>query len=198
MRNIIEKGISFMYVPNVGLFFEKNGKGKDVEELLNAETPKQEEIFLEEQDIAGQGEFVPNPELALVFRFARNGGWNAVFAVTEGRKTLAACPVEVTSHISKHAIRAVKAGVAKRKGFVKLPVILLENPKITFSDDRSMCIREFAVSSMGVIINGVVYREWWDIDSEENRATLSRAEIGKEFSSQKWENLKKQSCLLLD
>lgn len=202
-----------MYVPNVDIFYEKYEKKKTLAELINQEPPSQPELELFEGDINSVvseicvaeevREKTPpvDVELALICRKTSARGFldvNSVLAVFDRGKQKTACVAELPKNAKKTAFNLLNSSGRRRKGFVKLPATVSDTPWVYLSDNGRFCIREFEVSVMGEILKEVVFREWWEIHDNGDKASLRGLELGAKFSLQNREKIKKDLRLLLD
>lgn len=185
-----------MYLPDINIFCEKMGRKIGIEELAAEESPKQQELVVEENDIVE--ELLPCPEIVVLCRRG-NAGVNAVVAVVDKGKQLAVCSAEIPRTAMKKAAEFLSGRGRRRSGVARFSADLVTEPVVVFTADGSLCMREFKIKLMGEELPGTVYREWWSIDREHNgRTTLKRLELGKEFSLESQRKLQKQFCLRLD
>jgi hypothetical protein len=185
-----------MYLPDINIFCEKMGRKIGIEELAAEETPKQQELIVEENDIVE--EFLPCPEIVVLCRRG-NPGINSVVAVMDNGKQLAVCSADIPRTAMKKAAEFLNSRGRRRNGVARFSAELVTEPVVVFSADGNVCMREFKLKLMGEEISGMVYREWWSVGEEHSgRATLKRLELGKEFSLESRRKLQKQYCLRLD
>ena len=121
-----------------------------------------------------------------------------MLAVFDKGKQKTACIADLPRSVKKTAFTLLNSGGRRRKGVVKLPATLSGTPCVYLSDNGRFCIREFEVSVMGEILKEAVFREWWEISDNNDKASLGGLELGAKFSLQNREKIKKDLRLLLD
>ena len=191
-----------MYLPSVEIFFENNAYGKNIkskslQDILEAVVPVQEKITVGQSDINEPLRIRHDMRL-----LCEPGAAEGVLAVYgNGGRNNSAVKVQIPSKIRQIIARNARAGsrFMKRRHqqiqFAAMPSDK-EAPKMYFIAEQELCIREFDIVCMGETIEGIVYREWWKINvNDEKSAELIRMELGRGISSR---FLKKPPCLRLD
>jgi hypothetical protein len=171
-----------MYIPNIELFYSAEGieTPKDIREILEADVPRQEILELENEDISKP--VIIEHDIRLLCSY---GSYEGILSVYGKGKHGTAARVLLPEKIKRQIHR-----YGRKRQKIWFPVELVDPPLLYWLSGDEIYIREFFLKSMGEVLNGVIYREYWRIcDNDEQAGTIERMEIGCGISLEKFKKL---------